>query len=101
MESVFQCSEGFIIMCVIKAIIPIVIHEKKKLRNPSVLYPAAATSPSVIKIEMPIFNFVLSEISRANKSVPPVLVSFRSMTPMPIPIKLPPIRELKKIGKEN
>lgn len=88
-------------MCVINPIIPIVTHEKKKLLGPRVLYPAAATRPSMIKIEIPIFTFVLSEISRANKSVPPVLVSFLSITPMPIPINPPPIRELKKIGKEN
>ncbi len=41
------------------------------------------------------------EMILANISVPPLLVSYRSMRPIPIPMMAPPIKELVSIDMEK
>lgn len=57
--------------------------------------------PSISMITSAIFNEKVSEIISASKSVPPVLVLYRSIRPTPTPIIAPPISALASWGIKN
>lgn len=82
-------------------IIQIVNPEKRKAFNSNILNADVTIRPSIMKITTPIFTDIAFDINWANKSVPPVLTSYRSMLPTPIPINPPPINTLGKIEREN
>ena len=52
------------------------------------------TITSIIKIMTPTFFRKISAKNWAIRSVPPVLVSYRSIIPIPRPTNMPPIMEL-------
>lgn len=79
----------------------IVKQEKRNTSIPKVLYAAAVMRLSISKIITPIFTENAFEINWANKSVPPVLVLYRSIRPTPVPIKIPPNKTLGIIESEN
>lgn len=54
------------------------------------LYAASTLRPSIIKITILILKQKASDINRASKSVPPVLVLYRSIIPTPKPMKVSP-----------
>lgn len=84
-----------------KPIIKIVNVEKTNTCSPKVLKAAATIKPSMNKITIPIFIENACERNCANKSVPPVLVLYRSIRPTPTPIKIPPKNTLEKTDGEN
>ncbi len=92
---------GLAINEVITLIINIVKVEKKNTCNPKTLIAARTIKPSISKITNPIFREDACEINCANKSVPPVLVLYRSISPTPTPIKMPPNNTLEKTEGEN
>lgn len=79
----------------------IVTHENKKISTPNVKTDAKMISVSIMIIAKAISNDDDLEMILANISVPPLLVSYRSMSPMPIPMITPPINELVSIDKEK
>lgn len=78
-----------------------VMMEKKKACFPIVFIPIVTTIPSMIKIKIPTLKEVIFEMNWASRSVPPVLVSSRSIKPMPMPTSKPPKMALIKIGTLN
>jgi len=79
----------------------IVTHEKRKISIPKVNAAAEMISVSMTIIANAISMEVDFEIILANISVPPLLVSYRSMRPIPIPMMAPPIKELVSIDREK
>lgn len=72
----------------------IVIIESKKESMESKSPPTTNTSESITKILIPTFTPVLALINCAIKSVPPVLVRYLSMKPIPMPTIEPPTKAL-------
>lgn len=81
--------------------ITIVTHEKRKISIPKVNAAAEMINVSMTIIAKAISMEVDFEMILASISVPPLLVSYRSMSPMPIPMMTPPIKELASIEMEK
>lgn len=79
----------------------IVTHENKNISTPRVKTAAEMMSVSIRMIAKAISMEDDLEMILASISVPPLLVSYRSMSPMPSPIITPPIKELVSIDKEK
>lgn len=79
----------------------IVTHEKRKISIPKVNAAAEMMSVSMMIMAKAISMEEDLEMILANMSVPPLLVSYRSMSPMPIPMMAPPIKELVSIEREK
>ena len=73
----------------------IVIAERKKVSVETNKPPRQITKTSIMKMMIPTLILMNSEKYWANKSVPPVLVSKRSIRPMPKPMNTPPVNELR------
>ena len=74
----------------------IVRVEKISTCNPKKLNADNTIRPSINRIISPIFIENALAINCANKSVPPVLVLYRSINPTPTPIRIPPKNTLEK-----
>ncbi len=68
--------------------------DRKKVRGENNRPPRVIMSPSRMKMVNPTLTDNLSAMYLASRSVPPVLILFRSMMPNPTPIKIPPMKEL-------
>jgi len=68
----------------------IVEHEKRNVLGPNKGRPAVMIKPSIIRMTIPMFKEKAFDSSWASKSVPPVLVSYLSIRPIPVPIHTPP-----------
>lgn len=76
-------------------------QEKRTDLIPIILKAPITMRPSIINITIPIFMQKVSDNIWANKSVPPVLVWYRSIIPTPKPMKIPPNNTLGKIESKN
>ena len=79
----------------------IVTEENKKISTPKVKTAAEMMRVSIRMIANAISNEEDLDMILASISVPPLLVSYRSMSPMPNPMITPPIMELVSIDKEK
>ena len=82
---------------VINATITIARQEHRKLFRSNKANPAITMSPSSNIMMMAMLMEVVLEITLANKSVPPVLVSYLSIRATPIPIMIPPNKALSRV----
>ena len=86
---------------VIKPMITIARQEQRNLSKSNKANPANTISPSINIITIAILTEVVFEITLASKSVPPVLVSYLSISATPTPIKTPPIKAPTKLETSN
>ena len=88
-------------MDVITPMMTIVRHENRKISIPKINKPAKMMAVSMMIMIKAISMEEDFEMNFANKSVPPLLVSYLSISPIPTPIITPPINELVRIETAN